>query len=422
MAWWATIVNPVVVIILGEIMARKSKTTDNTKKDKLDLADLASTVGGEILSRMDSVRTWVDTGNLALNYTCSGKFIGGGIPIGKLIEIWGNSSSCKTLFAMNFLRGIQKLGGIAVFVDVENTINATFAEKAAHVDTDGVLVIPVEKADSLEKAFNQIHVVLREIGKSYGNERPVMIIYDSLAASASEREFAETKIDMINSSDAAIKAAGAGADKPGEHAKIIGKELRKLNPVLAKANASIVFINQIREKIGTVSRNNEKKASGGRSLEYYCSLCLKTRAWVKLKDERGNIKGILVNVENTKNKCFKPFIAAPSNAALLFDAGINPLGGLLDCLYKNYRIDKTSPARWKVRPEYSNGEDVNFQGSLEKNVVPMEILLKCPKLIDAENEEQVRSYFESLGSAMNDSEYQEQSVESGEELDVELAG
>jgi recombination protein RecA len=415
-------------------MAKKNTKNTETKGSgaELDLSKLANAVGGEILARMDTVRTWIDTGNLALNYACSGKFIGGGIPIGKLIEIWGNSSSCKTLFALNFIRGVQRLGGIPIFIDVENTINATFAERAAHVNTNGVVVIPVEKVDSLEKAFNQIHVVLREIEKAYGKDRPIVIVYDSIAASASEREFAETTIDMFNTSKEKKKEAGAGADKPGEHAKIIGKELRKLNPVLNRANASVVFINQIREKIGVMFGSNEKKATGGRSLEYYCSLSIKTKAYKKLKDERENVKGILVSVENTKNKCFRPFVAAPDNAHLLFDAGINPVGGLLDCLYKEYRIDKAvkedgkpRAGYWKVRAEYTeNGEDVVFQASMEKNVVPIEVLIQCPKLIDGESSEQVKDYLASFGLTLeaSNAQYEEQEIQSGEELDAELAG
>jgi recombination protein RecA len=404
-------------------MAKKKIVSEDIVSNKeLDLSKLAGAIGGELLSRMDSVKIWIDTGNLSLNFACSGKFMGGGIPVGKLIEIWGNSSSCKTLFALNFIKGIQRLGGIAIFIDVENTINAAFAERAAHVDTNGVIVIPVEKVDSLEKAFNQIHLVLREIEKTYGKERPIIIVYDSIAASASEREFAETTIDMFNTSKEKKKEAGAGADKPGEHARVIGKELRKLNPVLNRANASVVFINQIREKIGVLFGSPEKKATGGRSLEYYCSLSLKTKAYKKLKDDRDNTKGILVSVENTKNKCFRPFISAPENAQLLFDAGINPLGGLLDCLYKQYRIDKADKkGYWVVRSEFTNGEEVTFQASMEKNIVPVEVLLKCPKLIDAESSDQVRNYLESFGVAMDEAEYEQAEV-SGEELDEELAG
>lgn len=417
-------------------MAKRKNNTDKTEKNEggsggeFDLSKLAGAVGGEILSRMDTVKSWIDSGNLALNHSCSGKYMGGGIPVGKLVEIWGNSSSCKTLFALNFLRGVQRLGGIAVFVDVENTINATFAQRAAHVDTDGVIVIPVEKVDSLEKAFNQIHVVLREIEKAFGTERPVVIIYDSIAASASEREFAETKIDMMKATKDAKKEAGAGADKPGEHAKIIGKELRKLNPVLNKQNASVCFINQVREKIGIMYGNNEKKASGGRSLEYYCSLSVHTKAFKRLKDDRDNVKGILVTADNSKNKCFRPFMKV-ENMQLLFDAGINPVGGLLNSLYQNYRIDKAKNDEGKnkagyytVRAEYTqDGAPVTFQASMEKNVVPVDVLLKCPKLVDAESTEQLKEYLSSFGLALdNIDELNESDILSGEALDEELSG
>lgn len=404
---------------------------DDTKSRKkkgsgseLELSKLASTIGGEILSRLDTVRSWIDSGNLALNHACSGRYMGGGIPVGKLIEIWGNSSSCKTLFALNFLRGVQRLGGIAVFIDVENTINATFAEKAAHVNTDNVIVIPVEKVDSLEKAFNQIHVVLREIEKAFGTDRPVMIIYDSIAASASEREFAETKIDMMKATKDAKKEAGAGADKPGEHAKIIGKELRKLNPVLNRQNASVCFINQVREKIGVMYGNNEKKASGGRSLEYYCSMSVHTKASKRLKDDRENVKGILVSADNSKNKCHRPFCKV-EDMTLLFDAGINPLGGLLKSLYQNYRIDKAKPGWYTVCKEYlPEGEtEVVFQASMEKNLVPVEVLVKCPKLIDAESGEQVMEYLNSFNMLVEGEEkYNESEITNGEDLDEELAG
>lgn len=417
-------------------MAKSKKTAVNETNagsgKTLDLSVLAGKVGGELLDRMDTVKIWVDTGNLALNYNCSGKYFGGGIPVGKVIEVWGNSSSCKTLFALNFIRGVQRMGGIPIFIDVENTLNSTFAERAAHVDTSGVVVIPVEKVDSLEKAFNQIHVVLREIEKAYGTEKPVVIIYDSIAASASEREFAETTIDMFKTSKEAKKEAGAGADKPGEHAKIIGKELRKLNPVLNKVNASVVIINQVREKIGIMYGNNEKRATGGRALEYYCSLSLRTHASKRLFDDRKNVKGILVNVNNTKNKCFRPFVSAPEKAQLLFDAGINPLGGLLDCLYKDYRIDKAKTDEgkekkswWVINPKFTDGEEgVKFQATAEANVVPPDIIIKYPKLVDAETSEQVSSYLSSFNSLGN-VDYTESDIEGGsdeDDLDAVLTG
>ena len=424
-------------------MARGKKNTKDGSGKEFDLAKLAAAVGGEILDRMDTVKSWIDTGNLALNFICSGKFMGGGCPVGKLVEIWGNSSSCKTLFALNIIRGVQKAGGIAVFVDVENTLNAEFAKKAAHIDTSNVLVIPVGKADSLERAFNQIHVVLREIEKVCGPDVPAIVVYDSIAASASEKEYAETTIDMFSTTKAAKKEAGVGSSL-GEHARIIGKELRKLNPVLNRANTSVVMINQIRNKIGVLYGSPEKKAAGGCALEFYCSVSIKTKASKKLKDERENIKGILVSVENTKNKCFRPFVEA-DDMNLFFDVGINPLGGLLSLLYREYRIDifrksdkeeevevdkkgkkKTKPTGWwKVNEKYSDGQEVIFQATLEKNIVPTDVLLKCPKLIDAENQEQIVRYIAEFGVEgleVHEKNITEEDITSGEALDMELAG
>ncbi|MHA4878870.1 hypothetical protein ACX0FE_16110, partial [Enterococcus faecium] len=87
---------------------------------------------------------------LALNYLCSGRFVGGGIPSGKIVEVYGPSSSCKTLFATNILKGCQKMGGYALFLDAENSLSKDFAQKASHLETSKVLVL---KAESLEKAF-----------------------------------------------------------------------------------------------------------------------------------------------------------------------------------------------------------------------------------------------------------------------------
>jgi recombination protein RecA len=123
-------------------MAKSKKTKENNEETDYDF--LASEIGGSILAKTDSVKTWIDTGNLALNYLCSGRFVGGGIPSGKMIEIFGNSSSCKTLFALNILHGVQKAGGIAAFLDAEGTISKEFAAKAAHVDPNKVIVVPPE--------------------------------------------------------------------------------------------------------------------------------------------------------------------------------------------------------------------------------------------------------------------------------------
>ena len=289
-------------------MAKKKKETTE-QGEEADFDFLAEEIGGSVLSKTESVRTWIDTGNLALNYLCSGKFVGGGIPAGKMIEIFGNSSSCKTLFALNILHGVQKAGGIAVFIDAEGTISKEFAEKAAHVDPNKVLVIPPEKVPTLEKCFKVMHMVIKKTVAKYGTERPIVIIYDSIAASPSEREFANTEVEEGMSKEK-IKALGGGVAKPGERARICSEELRTLNPLLDKNNCGIVFINQLRSKIGVMFGNPNTTGGGGRSLEYYTSLRLETRASKRIKDKLDNTIGMNVSVSNQKNKVFRPFINA----------------------------------------------------------------------------------------------------------------
>jgi RecA/RadA recombinase len=157
----------------------KKKTTEN---NEIDYDLIADELGADVLGKSNSVKNWIDTGNLSLNFLCSGKFVGGGIPSGKMIEIFGNSSSCKTLFALNILSGVQKAGGFCAFLDAEGTLSKEFAEKAAHVDPNQVLVVPPTKVPTLERCFKEMHRIIRKVSERYGSSRPIVIVYDSIAA------------------------------------------------------------------------------------------------------------------------------------------------------------------------------------------------------------------------------------------------
>jgi recombination protein RecA len=226
----------------------KKKTTEN---NEIDYDLIADELGADVLGKSNSVKNWIDTGNLSLNFLCSGKFVGGGIPSGKMIEIFGNSSSCKTLFALNILSGVQKAGGFCAFLDAEGTLSKEFAEKAAHVDPNQVLVVPPTKVPTLERCFKEMHRIIRKVSERYGSSRPIVIVYDSIAASPSEREYANTNVTEGMSKEK-IKALGGGAARPGERAKTSSEELRTLNPLLDQYNCSVVFINQLRQKIGVM--------------------------------------------------------------------------------------------------------------------------------------------------------------------------
>jgi len=386
-------------------MARKKQTTNDDTIEIIDTEDLfakiSKGVGGELLDDRDK-NAWpcIDTGILGLNYILSGKFVGGGVPGGVCLEGYGSSSSGKTLIGTNLLRGTQTANGIAVMLDAERTVSKAFAVQASHVDPKRFIVV---ESDTLENCFNRIHKTIRMVREDakVPLSRPLVIVYDSIAVSPSEREFAETDLDLENVSKAELKEAGAGSDKPGERAKICSKELRKLPPILAANNATVFFINQLRQKIGVLYGDPTTGAGGGTALEYYCSLRIKLSGSKHIKDHLGKVTGININIKCTKNKCFKPFSELHS-LRLFFDKGIDPFGGLLELLIQAERIEPIKPAgNYKIKEPWAGGQEITFKSSKERNDVPAEVLLKCPSLVDATDPSQVQYYIDMFGNAIN---------------------
>lgn len=375
------------------------KKTENDVVDMFDWSKMASSMGAELLDEIEPVKNWIDTGVLAINYVCSGKFVGGGIPSGKVIEIYGDSASGKSLIGTNVLKGVQRCGGVPILLDAEHAVSKDFAVQASKIDPHRFIVI---EADTLELAFAKINNCIRKIRQEWKVplEKPIVIIYDSIAASPSEREFAETTVDLEKATKTELKEAGAGKDKPGERAKVCSKELRKLPGVLKANNASVVFINQMRDKIGVMFGDPSTTGGGGRALEYYASLRLRLRSNKVPKDKEGNILGVNINVQNTKNRCFKPFVEA-SKLYLFFEQGINPFGGLLELLKKAGRIKAAGQAGYYlVNEPWAGGQEIKFRSSMDRNDVPIEALVKCPALVDATTPEEIEYYANLYGSAI----------------------
>jgi recombination protein RecA len=378
-------------------MAKKKIDDEEFGNDFFKMA--AKGVGAEILEERDkNAWSFIDTGILGLNFILSGKFIGGGIPGGICLEVFGNSSSGKTLIGTNFLRGTQTAKGIPVFLDAENTLSKDFAVKASHVDPNKLIVVT---SDTLEGCFNEIHKIIRWVRKDgkVPIEKPLVIVYDSIAVSPSEREFGETAVDMTTVTKTQMKELGIGADKPGERAKICSKELRKLNPILAENNATILFVNQIREKIGVMYGSNQTTAGGGRGLEFYCSMRLDMTSSKRIEDKNGKVIGINVNVKCVKNKCASPFQKLTA-LRLLFDKGIQPFSGLLDLMLQNGRIKSTSAGVYQIIEPWAGGKEIKFKSSKERNDIPAETLLACPALVDATDPTQIQYYIDMFGDAI----------------------
>lgn len=371
-------------------MARPKKNNDNDI-----LASILSDTGGETLRSAGQVPYFVDTGNLAINYACSGKFINGGFPGGRIIEAYGPEASGKSFLGYCFMHSIQKQNGIAVLLDCERSSGSEFAERCGHVDPDSLLTYdPI----TLEQVEKKITIVVKAIRAKFPN-KPIGIVWDSIGVNPSNREWAETELPE-NPTQAQIAAAG-GNERPGERAKMANKVLRSLNPFLNDQNATLYVINQVRKKIGVIYGNDETTSGGGEALKFYASLRLRCGAPKSFQDKKTKLPlGVNMSVTNKKNRHFTPGVKI-ENVPLFFNTGINPLGGLMDALLMAERIEPTKGlGRYRILPEWANNEeDAVFQ---QTKTAPMDpnVLFKYPNLIDAKNEDQVKEYLKEWSEAI----------------------
>jgi recombination protein RecA len=412
-------------------MAKKKDKSVVSDVDDDFFSEIAKKTGGDVINDMDSVTYFVDTGCLAVNYICSGQFVTGGVPGNKLTEIYGPSSSSKSLFANNILFGCQKLKGIPVLLDVENSANKEFIKKASHADLKKMLRYAPR---SLEKVFAKIFEVVMFIREKKGPDVKIVIVYDSITVSPCERELRECDLPE-DYTQADFKRIVGAKQQPGERARVCSAELRKLNSFMEKYGVTVVVLNQIRSKIGVLYGNPETTGGGGNALEFYASCRLRPQTQKKIEQKlsakKKKILGINVKMTNKKNKTHRPFIES-DGIQLTFDKGINPLGGLLSCLLDANRIAATGSGNFVVKEPWANGEEVKFKGSLDtNNTVPLEVLLKCPTLIDAKTAEEVQEYLEPYKEAMNfevggdieETEVSEMNEDAVDELiDAELSG
>lgn len=380
-------------------MPRK-KTASSAGGDDLDFfQEFAEKTDGDILDAIDSVKYFVDTGNLAINYICSGKFITGGVPGGKLTEIYGPNSSCKSLIGTNILFGCQRKSGIPVLEDCENAANKEFIKKASHCDLKKVVR---HTPQTLEDVFKKMYKSIEFIREKKGDETQIAIVYDSIGVSPSARELREVQLPEKYTKEQFKKIVG-GNEQPGERAKICSREFRKLNSVMEQHDATVIILNQTRDKIGVMYGNPKTTAGGGNALPFYASCRLETSTMKKIEQKitakKKKILGINVRIKNVKNKTHRPFVES-ENIRLLFDYGIDPISGLLSCLLDAGRIEIKGAGNFAVKEPWAGGSEIKFKASLERNDVPIEILYKCPGLIDAESEEEVREYLEPYMAAI----------------------
>ena len=291
----------------------------------------------------------VPTGSLGLDIALGV----GGVPKGRIVEIYGPESSGKTTVALHMVAEVQKRGGIAGFIDAEHALDPVYAKNIG-VDIDNLYI---SQPDNGEQALEITETMVRSGAVD-------IVIVDSVAALVPK---AEIEGDM-------------GDSHVGLHARLMSQALRKLTAAISRSNCVVIFINQLREKVGVMFGNPET-TTGGRALKFYASVRLDVRRTETLK-QGGEMVGNHVKVKVVKNKVAPPFKQAEFD--IMFGTGISKEGEILDLASECNVVNKSGA--W-----YSyNGERI---GQGRENV---KIFLKDHPEICEELEKQVRIQYHLL--------------------------
>ncbi len=303
----------------------------------------------------------IPTGSLSLDIALGI----GGIPRGRVIEIYGPESSGKTTLSMHCIAEVQKKGGLAAFIDAEHAFDKIYAEKLG-IDTENLLI---SQPDNGEQALEIAEHLIRSGAID-------IIVIDSVAALTPK---AELEGDM-------------GDNKVGLQARLMSQALRKLTAILNKTNCACIFINQLREKIGVMFGNPET-TTGGNALKFYSSVRLDIRRSTQIKEGGDSVIGNRTRVKVVKNKVAPPFKVVEFD--IMYGEGISKVGEILDLgveldilkksgSWFSYQDSKLGQGRDAVKrllqenPELMEEIETKIRAKVKGEEVPAEEAVEAP--------------------------------------------